>query len=84
MFQLILLLAFAATLVLFASQNTTPVQLQFLTWKSQEISLALVIILSAAVGAILALIASIPTHHRRRKELAHKNQEIEEIRRRYS
>jgi putative membrane protein len=80
--KLISLLIFALLVVLFASQNTAMVHLHFLAWKSQDISLALVIIASAALGAVLALVASIPTHRRRSKELAAKRREVDDLRER--
>ena len=80
--KLIFLVLFAVALAVFASQNTALVQLQFLAWKSQQISLALIIIVSVAAGAALAVAVSIPMHHRRRKELALKKREVEELRER--
>ena len=80
--KLIFLLIFAVSLVLFASQNMNPVHLQFLVWKSQEFSLAMVIILSAVLGAIIALIATIPIHHRKHRELVKKTRELEDLRER--
>jgi len=58
--KLIFFLLFAVALVLFASENTTSSTIQFLVWKSQDFSLAMVIMLSAVLGAIIALIATIP------------------------
>ena len=77
---LIFLLVFTVSLAVFASQNTQGVHLRFLLWQSHEISLALVIIFSAALGAVLALVASFPTYHRRRKELLAHKRELEDLR----
>lgn len=78
--KLIFLLFFSVALAVFASQNTVLVHLQFLTWKSHEVSLALIIILSAALGAILTLAATLPMHHRRQKALAERERQLEELR----
>jgi uncharacterized integral membrane protein len=78
--KLIFLLLFAVLLAIFASQNTSLVHLEFLGWKSHEVSLALIIILSAALGAIASLIASLPVHHRRQRALRAKSRELEELR----
>jgi putative membrane protein len=80
MIHLILTLIFCVALAIFAVQNNTPVQLQFLMWKSQNCSIAVLVILSAAIGAILAFFASIPTHHRRRRQLKQRERELEELR----
>lgn len=80
MVKLILWIFFSLALVVFAVQNNTPIHLQFLIWRSQNFSLVLLVILSAAVGVILALIASIPTHHRRRKQLLDKERELAALR----
>jgi len=82
MLKLILLLISAVALGIFASQNTTPVSLKFLSWKSHDFSLALIIILSAAVGAVMALLATFPIHHRRRRELSEIKRELEDLRER--
>jgi uncharacterized integral membrane protein len=50
---LILMLALACVMVLFAVQNTQPVTVRFLTFESGQTPLALVMVLSAAAGAAL-------------------------------
>ena len=80
MVKMVLLLLFSLALAFFAIENNVPVQIQFLHWKSQGSSLALVILLSAAVGAILALVASFPTHWRRRRRLRKMERELAELR----
>ena len=82
MVKLALWLIFAGALALFCFQNTALVHLQFLSWTSHDVSLAFVIIVSAAIGAILALIASIPTHHRRWRHLNKTRQELHDLRER--
>jgi len=46
-------LAFIAAMLAFIVQNDTQVSVQFLRWKSSEISLAVVVIISACGGALI-------------------------------
>ena len=80
MINLILMLLFALALAVFAVQNTITVQLHFLWWKSQAFSLSILVILSAAVGAVLSFFLSIPAHHDRRKKLKQKERELQDLR----
>lgn len=50
-------LAFTAAIVVFMAQNDTQVSVQFITWKSSEISLAVVILISACAGASITFLA---------------------------
>lgn len=47
-------LAFAVIVAMFAIQNSTPVSISFFSWQLADISLALVILGSAAAGAFAA------------------------------
>lgn len=49
---LVLALIFAVFVAFFAVQNTTPVAISLLFWKFDDISLVLVILCSAAIGAL--------------------------------
>lgn len=49
-------LAFTAAIVVFIVQNDTQVSVQFITWKSSEISLAVVILISACAGALIVFL----------------------------
>jgi len=80
MAKLIVVLILAAGLALFAAENTGLVAVRFLAWQSPPISLALLIIFTAVIGALGALIATLPIHHRRRRELARSKRELEELR----
>ena len=80
MFHLMLMLLFALALAIFAVQNTAPIQLQFLWWKSQHVSPAILVVLSTVIGAVLAFFVNIPSHHRRRKALKERERELEELR----
>lgn len=56
---LFLSLAVAVLAVVFALQNNAPTALKFLTWTFQS-SLAVVILISVAVGALTSFLASLP------------------------
>jgi len=49
-------LAFIIAMVVLILQNGTPVSVQFLGWKSSQVSLALVVIVSACIGAIITFL----------------------------
>jgi uncharacterized integral membrane protein len=46
--------------VIFAVQNTAPVEVNFILWKFTQ-PLAIVLLVSLAVGAVIALLTSMPT-----------------------
>jgi uncharacterized integral membrane protein len=56
---LILMLALACVIVLFAVQNTQPATVRLLTFEAGQASLALVVVLSAAAGAALVALFGI-------------------------
>jgi uncharacterized integral membrane protein len=80
MAYLIFTLVFTMLLVLFASQNTGLVTVRFLLWQTRGVSLAAVVIVTAMIGALAALLAVLPAYHRRRSELARCRQELDELR----
>ncbi|MDD4170843.1 MAG: LapA family protein [Syntrophomonas sp.] len=49
-------LAFIAAMLVFIVQNDTQVSVQFINWKSSEISLAVVVIISACGGALITFL----------------------------
>jgi len=53
-------LVVAILTVIFALQNNTPTTLQFLSWKFEG-SLALVILLAVAAGALVSFFAALPS-----------------------
>ncbi len=59
-FTWIIALLFAILVALFAVQNTTPVTVSFLFWSASQVAVALVIIASVAVGALITMLASLP------------------------
>jgi len=62
-------LAFA----IFAVQNAAPVDVRFLIWKFEQISLALVILISAIFGAVLGLLSSVGSQFRLRRNIKELN-----------
>ncbi len=51
-------LGFIIAIVVFVLQNDTIVSVQFINWKSSEISLAAVVLVSVAVGALISFLLS--------------------------
>ena len=80
MTKIVLALIVIAAIALFAAQNTGLVMIHFLFWHSSSMPLSLVIALSAVGGALAAVIATIPIHHRRGRELARNKRELEDLR----
>jgi putative membrane protein len=58
--MVIFALVIAALAILFAVQNNTPVQVSFLAWKVES-PLTLVLLIAVAAGALISLLASLPT-----------------------
>jgi uncharacterized integral membrane protein len=76
---LILFLLFAIGVALFAVQNAGPVALRFGFW-SLEMSLVVVVLVAAALGAILASFLSLPGWIRDRRLLRQQSKELEALR----
>lgn len=78
---LVLALLFAVVVAIFAVQNSEPVHINFLHFQFKQISLVLVILGSAAVGAIVVFFLGMVKQlglARRVKELEHKNRNLTE------
>lgn len=75
--QKILILSFVLSIlaVIFAIQNSAPVSITFYFWNIQ-LPLALVIIFSMTIGAVLGILFSFPK--RKKKEIIEANKPIEE------
>ena len=83
----IVALLFAILVALFAVQNTTPVSVSFLLWSVDQMAVALVIVISAAIGAIITLLAGAPAmvrgawrrraHRKERQEYQRRIAELE-------
>ena len=80
MFSLVLMMIFCMALAIFAVQNTATIQLHFLWWTSQTVSVAILVVFSAATGMVLTFFLSIPTHHKRRKQLKEREKELSDLR----
>ncbi len=74
------MMLFCIALALFAIQNTATVQVRFLIWHSQDISLALLVLVSTGIGMLLSFLLSLPTHHRRRQTLKQREKELSDLR----
>jgi len=73
-------LVFMICIVVFVLQNNTPVTIQFINWRTAEVSLALVALIAALGGAIITFfIDSFRAFKTGRKinELTHYNKKLE-------
>jgi lipopolysaccharide assembly protein A len=75
---LIVALGLAILTVIFALQNPIPVGVTFFIWKFEG-SLALVLILTFALGVLVTLLISIPAIVRRRSSTSRQTKKIEEL-----
>ena len=75
---LIAALALAILTVIFALQNTIPVVVTFLVWKFEG-SLAMVLMLTFALGVIVSSLVSIPAIIKRRSASSHQRKKIAEL-----
>lgn len=71
----IIVIILSIFLVLFALQNANPVELKFLAFKF-SISLALLVILSFAMGALLSFLFSLNEFFKMKNNLRKKDKEI--------
>jgi lipopolysaccharide assembly protein A len=75
---LIVALGLAILTVIFALQNTIPVGVTFLIWKFEG-SLALVLMLTFALGVLVSFLVSIPAIVKRRSAISNQMKKIEEL-----
>ena len=75
---LIAALGLAILTGIFALQNAIPVSVTFLVWKFEG-SLALVLLLTFALGVLVSLLISIPAILRRRSAVSNQTKRIEEL-----
>jgi lipopolysaccharide assembly protein A len=71
-------LVFAIIIAIFAVQNTQPVSVTFLTFQSAQLSLSIVVLVSAAIGAVLTFVLGIWRTVRSSIELKNGRKRIEE------
>lgn len=78
---LICALIFALGVALFAVQNATPVEISFLFYEFQDISLVVVILFSVLVGALIVFLLSLVkqiTYFRKIHALEKRNEQLEQ------
>jgi uncharacterized integral membrane protein len=75
---LIAALGLAILTVIFALQNAIPVGVTFLVWKFEG-SLALVLMLTFALGVLVSSLVSIPAMVKRRSAISNQKKKIEEL-----
>ncbi|HZK43957.1 MAG TPA: LapA family protein [Syntrophomonadaceae bacterium] len=71
---------FLLSIAIFVYQNTSQVIIHFITWTSSEISLALVVLLSVCVGALITFFVNTSRQikfARRIKELTNQNKKLQ-------
>jgi putative membrane protein len=76
--MVIFALVIAALAILFAVQNNTPVTISFLAWKT-EAPLALVLLIALAAGAVISLLASLPTIARHKLTIRSHRKKVSEL-----
>lgn len=76
---LIVLLVVATGVALFAVQNAEPVTVRFGFW-TLELSLVVVILVAAALGAVMASLVSLPGWFRDRRALRQQARELDTLR----
>jgi len=76
--SLVFALSIACLAVIFALQNSVPVVVNFLPWEFQG-SLALVLLLTLALGVIVGLLVSVPSIIGRSRRISHQQKIIENL-----
>ncbi|MEA2087394.1 MAG: LapA family protein [Candidatus Caldatribacteriota bacterium] len=76
--QLIVAIIVAILAVVFALQNAVPITVSFLTWRFES-SLALVLLITLALGIIMSLLVSVPSMIKTRKMIFSQKKKIQEL-----
>jgi len=76
--QLITAIVVAILAVVFALQNAVPITVSFLTWKFGS-SLALVLLITVALGILMSLLVSVPSIVKTRKMISSQKKKIQEL-----
>lgn len=76
--QLIVAIVVAILAVVFALQNAVPITVSFLTWRFES-SLALVLLITVALGVIMSLLVSVPSKIKRMKLISSQKKKIQEL-----
>ena len=75
---LIMAIVIAILVVFFALQNAVPITVSFLTWKFES-SLALVLLITIALGVLMSLLVSVPSKIKKRKMILNQKKRIQEL-----
>jgi len=76
--QLVVAIIIAILAVVFALQNAVPIAVSFLTWRFES-SLALVLLITVALGIIMSLLVSVPSKIKRMKLISSQKKKIQEL-----
>ena len=76
--QLITAIVVAILAVVFALQNAVPITVSFLTWRFES-SLALVLLITVALGILMSLLVSVPSMIKTRKMTSSQKKKIQEL-----
>jgi uncharacterized integral membrane protein len=76
--QLIVAIIIAIVAVVFALQNAVPIAVGFLAWRFQS-SLALVLLVTLALGILMSLLVSMPSMIRTRKIISNQKKKIQKL-----
>ena len=76
--QLIVAIIVAILAVVFALQNAVPITVSFLTWRFES-SLALVLLITVALGILMSLLVSVPSMIKTRKMISSQKKKIWEL-----
>ena len=77
--KLVISLILALILVIFAIQNPTPVKIKLLVWQTGEMSLIVVIIGSALIGALLATVLGLIKQAELKAKIKEKEEELKKV-----
>jgi uncharacterized integral membrane protein len=75
---LIMAIVIAILAVFFALQNAIPITVSFLTWKFES-SLALVLLITIALGVLMSLLVSVPSKIKKMKMILNQKKRIQEL-----
>lgn len=75
--QLIAAIIVAILGVVFALQNAVPITVSFLTWRFES-SLALVLLITLALGILMSLLVSVPSMIRTKKIISNQKKKIQD------
>ena len=76
--QLIVAIIVAILAVVFALQNAVPIAVSFLIWRFES-SLALVLLITLALGILMSLLVSVPSMIKTRKIISNQKKKIQKL-----